>query len=611
MKKKIALLMTVVMLFGMNTVAFAKEPADLKIGERLEISEDVQTGESIEILEEIMDVQTGEPVEILGEIMDAQPDEQIGNSLDIQTNEWTESLSGVPTNMEIQEGIDVEEIEKPDVDKISEMAVQTEEVTQSENRTVTGSEIGAELFRWIEPEISVQAARGELKHINVESYRKFNEDIYEYYNDADHPFTSKLYWTIDPAKSFEIVGNTSSETKIIPDDFVTSLGLLDGFDVQIGNDETAEELTIVVKLGAWGYNLRNKESGEIIRITGNDDGRTISATIKVVDVADEFSFTRELVTEKACVSPGGESKVYMKYSPKFNTDKYTYYNDTEHYWNLGIQSCTVYGNASEKTVIEDRRNYANTRYLVVGEDETAEELTIIMECGGWTYWVKDKETGELFYIHNNEKETLHAVIKIGAEEDSSNKMKDEDNEIYIAEEAESDEDSIENNSWQMTYANTVINANGTKAVSAIDGIYQVTNVAGVAVVTPKEQVETVVGAESGESKVRFYVCNNRDKGVRSALEEAAGLRGKQMLTTFNMDLYVISKSGKVDKIYDTTSKIRVVIGIPEKYRNTDRPYTIGTIGTDGIFYIIEDLDDDPNTITIETDKFGIMTLMKG
>lgn len=383
---------------------------------------------------------------------------------------------------------------------------------------------------------------------------------------------------------------------------------MEEFNVQIGDDETAEELTISVKLGGWGYSLRNKETGEIIRVTGNDNGETISATLKIVDTADEFLFIRELATEKASVRPGGETAVWMRYGLKFNKDRYTvYYGDEEHFWYLGIESCAVSGNTSENTKIENRNDYANTRYLVLGEDETAEELTITMECRGWTYWVKDKETGELFRIHSNEKETLQIVVKTGAEEEISNN-KVQDDEIYIVDESDI-EDRAENNTQQVTFTNTVTTANGTKTVSTIDGIYQVTNIAGTAVITPKEQVEAAAGAVTGESKVRLYVCNNQDKSIRAALEEAARSNGKKAFTTFHIDMYVISKAGQVDKVHNTMSKVRVVIGISDEYKKAEQPYTIGIIGADGTFHILEDLDNDPDTITIETDQFGVMALM--
>ena len=50
-------------------------------------------------------------------------------------------------------------------------------------------------------------------------------------------------------------------------------GNFGSFVLQIGEDERAEELTISLKLGEWGFYLREKETGEIFHVTGDDGGR--------------------------------------------------------------------------------------------------------------------------------------------------------------------------------------------------------------------------------------------------------------------------------------------------------------------------------------------------
>lgn len=542
MKRKIALLLTVAMLLGMNSVAYAEETANEPVGELTEG------------LEETADM-----------------------SVDGQA--------------------------EPGLGAMTETGGQEEKEPQTD--TV---EIEAGLFRRLEPEASVQAVKGESKHIYTNVSRKFDENLYEYYNDNNHVFSSMLYYS--SGDSIRIEGQTSSDTKIIADDLITKWGFFESFDVQIGEDESAEEITVTVSLGEWSYYLRNKETGEIIHVSGDDGGRNVSVTLKIVDAADEFSFTRELTADQASVDCGSETAVRMRYKLIFDTDKYTIYNDTGHLWYLGIESCIVSGNTSKNTIIENREDYVNTRYLIVGEDETAEELTITMECSGWTYWVKDKETEELFQIHSNEPESLQIVIKVGMEENLGSEQEDNEvNEIFTTGESGTEEDNAADNSRQMTFANTVTGAGGSRNVSTIDGIYQVTNVAGAAVITPKEQMQAAAGIAAEEGKIKLYVCNNRDQASRAALEEAAASNGKQALTTFNLDLYAISMAGQVNKIYNTVSKVRVVIGIPDKYKNVNRPYTVGIIGRDGTFYVLDDLDDDPNTITIESDQFGIMALM--
>lgn len=565
MKRKIALLLTVVMLIGMNSIAYAEEAADEQIGE---------------------------PAEGLEEIADIPVDKQA------ETGPDTVAETGG------------QEEKEPQTEAVVHSEAQTEENIKEENGTsiIQENETEAELFRWLDLKAPSQAAKGESRHIDTKMSRRFDENLYEYYNDSDHVFSSMLYNS--SADSIKIDGQTSPDTKIIVDDLITRWGFFESFDVQIGEDESAEEITVTVSLGEWSYYLQNKETGEIIRVKGDDKGREVSVTLKIVDVVDEFSLARELTADQTSVGPGKETAVRMRYRLIFDSDKYTIYNDTDHLWYLGIGSCTVSGNTSKNTVIENRKDYANTRYLVVGEDETAEELTITMECSGWTYWVKDKATEELVRIHSDEPESLQIVIKADTDETPDSEQKDdEENEIFIAGESETEEDNAADDGQQMTFSNTVTGVDGIKTVSTIDGIYQVTNVAGAAVITPKEQMETAAGITAEEGKVKFYVCNNRNQAVRAALEEAAASNGKQTLTTFNLDLYTISMAGQVNKVYNTASKVRVLIGIPDNYKNMDRPYAVGIIGRDGTFHVFEDMDNDPNTITIETDQFGIMALM--
>ncbi len=623
MKRKIALLLTAAMLIGMNSVVYAVESVDERIDGQAEITTDAETDKQTEIP---ADAEDGEQEEIPTDAEDGEQEEisadaEDGGQEEIPADAEAGEQEKIPADEETVEEVEsVPDAEMEETGGQGEMESQTKTVKNVQaERTVKdesgtsitqGSEIEAGLYRWLEPETSVQVAKGGSKHIYTNVSRKFDENLYEYYNDNDHVFSSMLYNS--SGTSIKIDGNTSSDTKIIADDLITEWGFFEGFDVQVGEDETAEEITITVSLGEWSYYLRNKETGEIIHVSGNDGGRKATVTLKIVDVADEFSFTRELIADKASVDYGEETAVRMGYRLIYDANKYTIYNDTGHFWYLGIKSCIVSGNMSENTKIEDRKDYANIRYLVVGEDETAEELTITMECSGWTYWLKNKETEELLRIHSDESESLQIVIRVGAEKTSDSEQGEiEEKEIFTGSESGTEEEDAADDSQQITFANTVTGAGGIKIVSTIDGIYQVTDIAGVAVTTPKEQVETAAGITAGDGKVKFYVCNNRNQAARTALEEAAASNGKQALTTFNLDLYAISMAGQVNKIYNTASKVKVVIGIPDKYKKSDGSYAVGIIGRDGTFHILEDLDNDPNTITIETDQFGIMALMKG
>jgi len=117
-------------------------------------------------------------------------------------------------------------------------------------------------------------------------------------------------------------------------------------------------------------------------------------------------------------------------------------------------------------------------------------------------------------------------------------------------------------------------------------------------------------AASKNTNIRFYICNGQNTSKKKALEQAAAQNGKEILTAIQMDMYAISKEGKVDKINRTSAKIHIVIGLHEQYRNHENTYVIGILGEDGQLHLLEDLDMDPSTVTIETDQFGTMALIK-
>lgn len=470
----------------------------------------------------------------------------------------------------------------------------------------TAEEIGVALYCSFNTEDNnAVIARGETREILAVmdiryNYEKYDFEKYEYIHDMEHPLMVLK-------DSYSLTGNTSPDTKLILDNYDSkwgSGGLIDSFQLQVGEDEKAEELTVSCKIGAWRCYLKDKESGEFFSVSGDEKGALWTDKIKVKDERDSFSFTRTLTADKGNVNPGEKLAIRLKYETGYNEEKYTLYNEKDiEKWYLGINSCTVSGNTCEKTRIESSEEYANTYYLFVDEEEKAEELTVEMACDGWRYYVKDKDTDEIKAIMGwKDKEVLTLAIKVGggnsaAAESAATSSASDDNTLQLSE---------------KIWTNEVTSSNGTKAVSTIGGVYQVTNVAGVAVVTPKEQVEAAAGINTVEknANVRFYIYNGQHTDVKKALEQIAAQGGKKVDTTFNVDMYVISKEGKVDKVANTADKIRVVIGLPSQYRNTNKTYAIGMTGEDGKLQLCEDLDSDPATITIETNRFGAMALIE-
>ncbi len=474
----------------------------------------------------------------------------------------------------------------------------------AQEQQTAGGNPEVSVHRWMEADRSALAVRGEEKKIVAREVRIYDENKYELCNDQEHPVTSA-------ARDAVLSGNTSENTKLVGTESIEG-GNFGSFVLQIGEDERAEELTISLKLGEWGFYLREKETGEIFHVTGDDGGGEKLLTVQVKEQASEFSVDRKLKADSASVGRGEETAVRMHLSWNFDADRYEAYSGDGYFWNLGIKNCTVSGNTCEKTRIEHRSGAANTRYLVVGEEEGAEELYVTMECAGWSFYVQDKLTGEIFYVYGDESVTLMTVIKVGEQSsgDGTGSTESLPDAVYSETESAETGNAV---SPQEAPSNVVKCLNGA-VTSTVGGVYEATAVAGVAITTPKEQVEAAAGipaAQDGKrANVRFYICNGLNTPAKAALEQAVMQAGKKTVTAINVDMYVISQDGKVTKTGTSVFEIRLVIGLPERCRNTGGEYAVGVMGEDGRFRQLEDLDSDPGTVTVETDQFGVMALME-
>lgn len=371
-------------------------------------------------------------------------------------------------------------------------------VTYAAEQEILAEEVGAKLYRFLATENNYHTvAKGDTTTILAVSDRVYDKEKYEYVNDEHHVYTVR-------ANNFVLTGNTSPDTKLVLD-FLNERGFFESFQIQVGADETAEELTISCNLGFWGYYLKNKETGEIFRVTGDDRGEERSITLKVKDKVDDFAFNRSLITPKN-LNPGQTAEVLMRFEEIYDETKYDFYNDKEHPIGPGIIDCTVSGNTCSRTRIEDG-DYVNTRSLVVDEEEKAEELTVTMTCGRWDYFVKDKTTNEIINVYGGElqPEILTATVKIGGSQDSNT---EENSPVSTP--------ASENNSSPQPPAevqtNTVTFSTGEKQTSTIGGVYQATNVSGIAILTPKDLVESAAGMEaaSKNTNIRFYICNGQN-----------------------------------------------------------------------------------------------------
>lgn len=161
--------------------------------------------------------------------------------------------------------------------------------------------------------------------------------------------------------------------------------------------------------------------------------------------------------------------------------------------------------------------------------------------------------------------------------------------------------------------NTVTLAGGKVITSTVGGVYTATSVPGTAVTSPKAAVAAAAGLSEADIKagtnVSFYVCNTRDKAAKDSLKGAADALNKKVGAYLNFDLYTISSKGKVTAVRNTAEPVNIVIGIPAHLAKSGQPFSIVCMTPEGEVIVMEDTDDNPNTITINTKVFGTYALV--
>ena len=129
-------------------------------------------------------------------------------------------------------------------------------------------------------------------------------------------------------------------------------------------------------------------------------------------------------------------------------------------------------------------------------------------------------------------------------------------------------------------------------------------------------------AEHLTPEEKASVANGDDLGVILVVEDAGDsipIKDKQateaVLTDteytlgmyLNIDLIKLINGQQVGKITEINSPIHITVEVPEELQSADREFVIVRIHN-GTAEILEDIDDDPDTITIATDKFSTYSI---
>ncbi|TCL56941.1 carbohydrate binding protein [Kineothrix alysoides] len=115
--------------------------------------------------------------------------------------------------------------------------------------------------------------------------------------------------------------------------------------------------------------------------------------------------------------------------------------------------------------------------------------------------------------------------------------------------------------------------------------------------------------ESGEDvriTLNVGLLNNPSAADVGAISSI--LKGRTLGLYLNMELFKAAGSAQPEQLTELSDKIRVVVTIPEALRKADRTFWIVRVHN-GQAVLLEDLDQNPDTIQFETDRFSTYAIV--
>lgn len=151
---------------------------------------------------------------------------------------------------------------------------------------------------------------------------------------------------------------------------------------------------------------------------------------------------------------------------------------------------------------------------------------------------------------------------------------------------------------RAAYTSNTVSFGGTVIKSTVAGVFIAPNVNGVAVTTPIETVNALFGlAADQKATVMVLEANakNSPESYAVAQSAAANIRGN-VVAMLNIE-FGFRQNGRYTDLSDSTAKAEMAVGLPAA-ADTGKTYKVLTIKAGGAVTVSDDLDKDPNTVTI-------------
>lgn len=172
--------------------------------------------------------------------------------------------------------------------------------------------------------------------------------------------------------------------------------------------------------------------------------------------------------------------------------------------------------------------------------------------------------------------------------------------------------SAEPEEVEVVIVNQVVASDGTKSLPTIEGVYGKTCVAGAVYKDDKNKIKQSAGLTEEEIKngvvIKSYICESLNKDMNQKLAGAASDKGWKLLGVMNNDLYKMDK-GKISPVRKVNEPLTVVLGVPEKLRDSKYVFAALCYDENGNVVELQDTDADKATVTVSASNFGYWAIV--
>ena len=161
-----------------------------------------------------------------------------------------------------------------------------------------------------------------------------------------------------------------------------------------------------------------------------------------------------------------------------------------------------------------------------------------------------------------------------------------------------DEEALQQKLREMYKKNSKVVKGGKEVNTTIPGAYAASGVKGVAVTTPKEELQKKFGVKNAQNlRVQTWDVNEKKSPeAYKSLQNAAAQAGGEVGAAVQINIYE-EKDGKQVKMNPLQGSVEVTMGLPENMVGKD--VTITQVIEGGTVAYQKDKDNDPNTVTFD------------